>query len=184
MLGDKGAAALAKSKSLKQVNLASNEVGFEGAHALSFNTMITHLDLSSNKLGDAGAIVLARNDTLVDLALNYNYIYDSGAVILAESKFLKRLSLNCNFIQEQGKKALAENKSIDSSIVSIEQLSNFPAYEYESMFLLSESYLYITDLDGIIRLFNPAIAKTLGYTDDELFGKIFFDLLHPDDRKP
>lgn len=39
------------------------------------------------------------------------------------------------------------------------------------------------DADGIIEYISPSVKKVLGYTSDELTGKAFFDLIHPEDKE-
>ena len=41
----------------------------------------------------------------------------------------------------------------------------------------------ITDLDGRFQLCNPAYVSMLGFTEEELRGLVFPDLVHPDDRE-
>ena len=39
----------------------------------------------------------------------------------------------------------------------------------------------VGELDGTLRRVNPAWQRSLGWTDDELVGRQFSDLIHPDD---
>lgn len=48
---------------------------------------------------------------------------------------------------------------------------------------LSEDMLCTADMDGYFVELNSAWERSLGYGDDELRAKPFFDLVHPDDRK-
>jgi PAS domain S-box-containing protein len=49
-------------------------------------------------------------------------------------------------------------------------------------FDLSADLLCIAGYDGYFRKINPAVAKVLGYTRDELFSKPIAEFIHPDDR--
>ncbi|MCX6031719.1 MAG: PAS domain S-box protein [Chloroflexi bacterium] len=40
----------------------------------------------------------------------------------------------------------------------------------------------LVDVRGCFRQVNPALCRMLGYTEDELLGKSFQDITHPDDR--
>jgi len=39
----------------------------------------------------------------------------------------------------------------------------------------------VGELDGTLRRVNPAWERSLGWSDDELVGRRFIDLIHPDD---
>ncbi len=47
---------------------------------------------------------------------------------------------------------------------------------------LSTDLMLVADLQGAILSVNPAWTALLGWTQDELLGRAFFDLLHPDDH--
>ena len=51
--------------------------------------------------------------------------------------------------------------------------------------VIESSYdaLAVLDLDGTIRLASRSIENTLGYTQQELVGRGFLELLHPDDQQ-
>lgn len=53
--------------------------------------------------------------------------------------------------------------------------------EMQSFFQLSGELLCLLDLKGTIRKVNLAFCNLLGFTDEELIGKAFFDLVHADD---
>ena len=54
--------------------------------------------------------------------------------------------------------------------------------EFETFFNLSVDLLCIAGTDGYFRRVNPAWQKTLGYSDNELLGRPFIELIHPDDQ--
>jgi PAS domain S-box-containing protein len=54
-------------------------------------------------------------------------------------------------------------------------------HEYQRFFDVSVNMLCIAGTDGYFKRTNPAFEKTLGWTAEELLGRPFFDLIHPDD---
>jgi PAS domain S-box-containing protein len=57
-----------------------------------------------------------------------------------------------------------------------EELGNF--------FVLSHELFCIANDEGYFLKVNPAFIKLLGYTEEELLSRPFFDLIHPDDLQP
>ena len=55
--------------------------------------------------------------------------------------------------------------------------------EQERFFSIALEQLVIAGFDGRIRHVNPAVERNFGYTSEELVGREFFDLIHPDDRE-
>jgi PAS domain S-box-containing protein len=53
----------------------------------------------------------------------------------------------------------------------------------DRMWQLSTDLMLVADLQGRIISGNPAWQTLLGWPDDELIGKSFLDLVHPDDRE-
>jgi PAS domain S-box-containing protein len=51
------------------------------------------------------------------------------------------------------------------------------------LFDLSLDAFCIAGLDGYLKLANPAFARILGYTQEELLARPFMDYVHPDDRE-
>ena len=64
-----------------------------------------------------------------------------------------------------------------------ENLSKEKAEEQNKFFNLPLHLLIISELDGTIKRINPGWKEKLGYEIEELIGKKFLDLVHPDDRK-
>jgi len=56
--------------------------------------------------------------------------------------------------------------------------------DLERLFNLVVDPLCIAGFDGYFKQINPAWARTLGYTGDELLAQLHLDFVHPDDREP
>jgi PAS domain S-box-containing protein len=54
--------------------------------------------------------------------------------------------------------------------------------ELNRFFDLSLDLMCVASPDGFFRRVNPAFERTLGYTQEELLGRPFYDFVHPDDR--
>ncbi len=69
----------------------------------------------------------------------------------------------------------AKTESMKKEYVNYEKV-------YQRFFNISNDMFCIAGLDGYFKLINPVLKKMLGYTEEELFAKPYFDFLHPDDR--
>jgi PAS domain S-box-containing protein len=181
LLRDPGAIALLKHPSITVLDMAGNAIGFPGGYAVFLNKTVKVLTLSTNNLGNSGGVIVAQNQTLTELFLSYNGIGDDAALIFATNKTLKKLNLNYNIITETGRAFLEDNKDIQLSL-SKEQPPEFTNENLDTIFKLSESFLCISDTEGILQFFNPAFSRTLGYGSDTLLAKSAYDFLHPDDK--
>ena len=55
--------------------------------------------------------------------------------------------------------------------------------EAEHILELSLDLICVAGFDGRFKSVNPAFARTLGYSPDELFERQFIDFVHPDDQR-
>ncbi|RFZ92420.1 PAS domain-containing sensor histidine kinase [Mucilaginibacter conchicola] len=55
-------------------------------------------------------------------------------------------------------------------------------YNIELFFELSADLLCIAGYDGYFKKINPAVSRTLGYTEEELFSRPINEFVHPDDQ--
>jgi PAS domain S-box-containing protein len=56
-------------------------------------------------------------------------------------------------------------------------------FDLENFFKLSPDLLCVAGYDGYFKKINPAVSKTLGYTDKELFAAPINSFVHPDDQE-
>jgi len=183
LLEDAGTIFLAQHKTLERLDVSGNGVKFASTFILSKNKTLKWLALNSNELEDAAGVVLADNNCLEELYLSCNLLEDGTAKAFQKNTTLKTLNLNYNWIGEQGKKDLSSNQNITSLIISSEQPPKFTGQNLSTIFYLSESFICICDEKGIIQFFSPSFSKVLGYTQDELFAKSFFDFIHYEDKE-
>ena len=57
------------------------------------------------------------------------------------------------------------------------------AIQRDRVFELSRDLLCVVDLDGRFQRVSPAFVETLGYSEEELMGRPFLELVHPEDRE-
>jgi PAS domain S-box-containing protein len=107
-----------------------------------------------------GSIVVNREFTFWDLEY---YIIGSLAFIVGQSFLIAGLLL-----QRRRKRSAEE---------SLRQKTE----ELDQFFNLSLELLCIANTDGYFLRLNPAWERSLGYGREELLGKRFLDLVHPDD---
>lgn len=55
-------------------------------------------------------------------------------------------------------------------------------FDLERFFEISADLFCIAGFDGYFKKINPAVSKTLGYTDEELFARPINTFVHPDDQ--
>lgn len=54
--------------------------------------------------------------------------------------------------------------------------------ELARLFAMASDLLCVANVEGFFTRVNPSFRRVLGYDDDQLLGRTFLDLVHPDDR--
>jgi hypothetical protein len=121
-IGNAGAEALSRSRTLKILNVKCNVIGEEGAIALARNTTLEYLNISNCDIGDEGAIALARNTTLEYLNVANCDIGDEGAIALANNKTLKQLRI-IDYIGHDTFVAFAQNTTLQSLKIGADDIT-------------------------------------------------------------
>lgn len=65
----------------------------------------------------------------------------------------------------------------------MERVNSYTVFDLEYFFEISPDLICISGFDGYFKKVNPAVSKTLGFTDHELFAKPISSFVHPDDLK-
>jgi PAS domain S-box-containing protein len=55
--------------------------------------------------------------------------------------------------------------------------------DLDRVFAMSSDVISIADFDGYFTRLNPASARVLGYSEEELLARPYLDFVHPDDRE-
>ena len=65
-----------------------------------------------------------------------------------------------------------------------DRMASSPHDALELFFDSSSDLIAILDWEGRLLLLNPAWNRIFGYRVEDLLGRRFVDLVHPDDREP
>nr|WP_170857031.1 PAS domain S-box protein [Algoriphagus locisalis] len=110
-------------------------------------------------------------DSLENLHSSYRIVKSDGeiAYIKADAIVLRN---------EQGEpyRMIGINKDITAQKISENKL-----VEYKHFFQNSNDFLNISNTEGFFEIVNKRMVKTLGYSEKELLGKLYYEVLHPDD---
>jgi hypothetical protein len=102
---------LGKNSAVTSASLFYNCIGVEGAAALAASKSLTDLDLTSNKgIGNEGAKMLALG-LFVSLNVRSCNIGDEGALALANNENIKRLNLSNNLLSLNCKTILESKRN-------------------------------------------------------------------------
>ncbi len=65
----------------------------------------------------------------------------------------------------------------------MDKLDSSTVFDLEYFFEITPDLLCIAGFDGYFKKINPAVSKTLQYTEEELFSAPIHSFIHPDDRQ-
>jgi PAS domain S-box-containing protein len=77
----------------------------------------------------------------------------------------------------------ATREKLEALNQTLEQRVTERTADRDRMWRLSTDIMMVATFDGSIRAVNPAWMKVLGWSEDELLGRSFIDLIHPEDRE-
>jgi len=63
------------------------------------------------------------------------------------------------------------------------KLTSPKVFDFEYFFQIAPDLLCIAGFDGYFKKINPAVSKTLGYTEDELYSSPITTFIHADDQE-
>ncbi|MBU0475638.1 MAG: PAS domain S-box protein [Bacteroidetes bacterium] len=181
---------------------ASN--GFTGDYLEKINIDLNNELLSSGPAGQAiksGKCKISNNietdETMIPWqkdAIKYGYKSSASFPLIVFNKVVGALSIyadEINFFEKEDIDLLVEMAlDISFALEFIETQNNRmiaeqalleKSEELERYFTKSLDLLCIADTDGYFRRLNPEWESTLGFPLNELEGKRFLDLVHPDD---
>ena len=104
-----------------------------------------------------------------------------------EEVVIEAMNLGVTFYLQKGSDPASRFSELDRKIgaaiarAGTESPPHAGAGELDQFFTLALDLLCIADTDGYFRRLNPAWEMVLGWRIDELEGKKFLDLVHPDD---
>jgi PAS domain S-box-containing protein len=77
---------------------------------------------------------------------------------------------------------LRAQQALEALNATLEQQVEQRTRERDRAWKNSQDLQLVLDLDGVIRAVNDVWTDLLGWTRDELIGRLFLDFVHPDDR--
>lgn len=91
---------------------------------------------------------------------------------------------------DQKPKTLSDNQKLalktlaeDIMLQILANKQNEERKKLEKFFMMSFDMICIAGANGFFKKVNPAITSTLGWSEEELMKKTFFEFIHPDDQK-
>ncbi|MBN1251157.1 MAG: PAS domain-containing protein [Bacteroidales bacterium] len=80
---------------------------------------------------------------------------------------------------------ITNNKEKELQLIEAKEKAEDSEEKFKTIFNMSQSLICIADINtSKFKFINPTFEKILGYRQEELLNKPFFDFIHPDDIKP
>lgn len=163
-----------------------------------FDRNMTYLAASSRWIRDHrfSEPVLGRShyDVLPDIPERWKEVHRralAGEVIAKDEDRFDRADGTVQWLNWEVRPWHNASGEIGGIVISLEEISERKRAEealrkseerFRAIFENAGNGIAIANCDGRVREINPAFCKMLGYTRQELVGRVAFDFVHPDDQ--
>ena len=142
----------------------------------------TIMDAQIMEVEDATKDERFRNNPLVTSGPNIRFyagepLIDENGMALGTLCVIDEKPKKLNQHQQNALRILANE--VTSEIEARKQRKE--KQRYEKFFQMSLDLMYIGNTNGSFKLVSPSFAKLLGWSQDELMEKSYFDFIHPED---
>ena len=147
-----GAEIIASIKSLRELNLSGNFIGYKGIRALAQKPNLITLNLGRNNLSDDEMVPISKSESLYEVNLSGNNIGNRGAYILSKSMSIASLNLSDNNISDEGCLPLSNNEhliEVDLSKNSIGDEGAINLAKNEHLYKINLSSNFVKDKGGL-----------------------------------
>jgi PAS domain S-box-containing protein len=164
--------------------------------------------MEGNSFGQQGRDEVVGYQPKEFLSLNFRDIVDPEHLSVTEEQFRKKkengvettgpyqllirakdgtprwVEVNSRIIKQDGKPVGVQGTARDiTERRKMEEALRASESRYRDVVDKANDIIYLTDENGIVGLVNPAVTRITGYSEDELIGKHYLDLIAEDNKK-